>query len=100
MSSSVVKVSSPPPPLTSLVENIGYGAGHTLYELQVKRQDDGWLAVVKVTGTVGLLVAFVGASTFSELLEKLGDEGETNGLKWSVDKYPPRWRLKQLGLKL
>ena len=89
-----------PPRIGSLVEMVGYAHSLVLYEVQFKRQEAGWLAVLKATGTQAPLVAFVGASTLLDAVEQVLEAAEKGGLSWRKDKYPPRKRLVQLSLNV
>ena len=100
MANSKLVVLSPPAPLTDIIHQVGYASGHVLYEIVLKEHGVGWLGVLKAQDQHVLLVAFAGAGTLPELLERIEEQASGPGFSWAKDKWPSKARLRQLQLRL
>ena len=67
-----------------------------LYELRIQLRSDGWLAIIKAAKGTDYRVAFVGGSTFPNLLRQVGIAAESRGLVWKQDDYIPKHAPSQL----
>lgn len=64
--------------------------GAVLTGVNFKKDDDGWLVVVKVDYKGRPLVAFARGPTFAEALVLLALQLATEGFRWRDDKYPTK----------
>lgn len=72
-----------------LDETLGWAHNVVLNQLVVKRMDDGWLAMVKGKKEDSFVIAFVGGSTLSAVLENLAVSARSEILRFRIDEYPP-----------
>jgi hypothetical protein len=70
-----------------LPEVIGWCQGNVLTGLNIKRDEYGWLVVVKAESQGRSVVAFTGATYWQDIPELLRWQIEHNQLSWRDDRY-------------
>lgn len=64
-------------------------AGYRVYQVVLRIQGSGLLAIVKARGGGGYYVRFLGAGTLPSLTAKIRNSIIKDDEKWKKDRYPP-----------
>ena len=73
-------------------KHLGWHGGYLLEAVSVKKNEDGWLCMVKAKRNGSQWVAYVNASSFPESLELAAEFAERGILTWHKDKWPRKKR--------
>lgn len=76
--------------LLDIDKHVAWSEGLLLEQVNFKRVDNGWLAVIKAQSSTESLVAFVVADTLAELFEYTGNFAYKGCLDWKEDKWPSK----------
>lgn len=74
--------------ILSINQNIAWGGGVTFDQLIIRKQDEGFLAIVKGVQRGKPVVAYVGGRHFAETIESVAEWAAKGDLVWKVDIYP------------
>lgn len=78
-----------------LEKHVGWDSGHVIDQVVLRKQDEGWMGMIKAHRNGTAACAFVWAEDLPGLIALMGEFASRGVLTWQKDKYPSS-RLKRL----
>lgn len=82
-----------------LQKHVAWHGGYRLCQVVVRRNEEGWLLILKAHRNGRAYVSFVQTETLPEAYELGGEFASRGVLTWQHDEWPGKWVKKLLGLK-
>lgn len=80
-------------------KHIAWHGGYVLNQVVCKRNEEGWLLIVKAHRNGRAYAAFLQTGTLAEAYELGGEFASRGVFTWQDDRWPSKWLKRQLKLK-
>lgn len=80
-------------------KHIGWHGGYRLNQLVLKKNDEGWLLIVKAHRNGRAYAAYLQTESLPEAYEFGGELASRGLLTWQQDKWPSDWLKNLLNIK-